>query len=72
MKRDDRDFDLFKLTKTNEREYLLQARAEGRLGGYQYGFDLSPQEWIDFMPANYLNSTHPDAIFAQKLLDCTA
>lgn len=31
-------------------------------------FDLSPQEWIDFVPANYLNSTHPDAIFVQKLL----
>jgi N-hydroxyarylamine O-acetyltransferase len=32
----------------------------------QYGFDLTPQEWIDFVPANYLNSTHPDAIFVQK------
>jgi N-hydroxyarylamine O-acetyltransferase len=61
------DFDLFKLTKTNEREYLLQAWVEGDWAN-QYGFDLSPQEWIDFMPANYLNSTHPDAIFVQKLL----
>ena len=26
------------------------------------------QEWIDFAPANYLNSTHPDAIFVQKHL----
>lgn len=34
----------------------------------QFAFDLSPQEWIDFMPANYLNSTHPEAIFVQKLL----
>ncbi|STR39541.1 N-acetyltransferase [Klebsiella michiganensis] len=34
----------------------------------QYGFDLSPQEWIDFAPANFLNSTHPDAVFVQKLL----
>jgi len=61
------DFDLFKLTKTSEREYLLQAWVEGDWAN-QYGFDLSPQEWIDFMPANYLNSTHPDAIFVQKLL----
>ena len=39
-----------------------------RDGGWQnqYGFDLSPQEWIDFAPANYLNSNHPDAIFVQK------
>ncbi|MDU4228221.1 MAG: arylamine N-acetyltransferase, partial [Klebsiella grimontii] len=24
--------------------------------------------WIDFVPANFLNSTHPDAVFVQKLL----
>ena len=29
---------------------------------------LTCQEWIDFVPANYLNSTHPDAVFVQKLL----
>lgn len=34
----------------------------------QFGFDLSTQEWIDFVPAIYVNSTHPDAIFVQKLL----
>jgi len=34
----------------------------------QYGFDLYQPEWIDFAPANYVNSTHPDAIFVQKPL----
>lgn len=61
------DFDTFRLTRNAEGEYLLQARMEGKWAS-QYGFDLSPQEWIDFVPANYLNSTHPDAIFVQKLL----
>jgi len=61
------DFDTFKLTCGAHGEYLLQAKVEGEWCN-QYGFDLSPQEWIDFAPANYLNSTHPDAIFVQKLL----
>lgn len=61
------DHDVFMLKKLNEREYLLQALVEGEWAN-QYSFDLSPQEWIDFMPANYLNSTHPDAVFVQKLL----
>ncbi|MEC5163069.1 MULTISPECIES: arylamine N-acetyltransferase family protein [unclassified Janthinobacterium] len=61
------DDDSFMLSKLNERDYLLQALVEGEWGR-QYGFDLSPQEWIDFAPANYLNSTHPDAIFVQKLV----
>ena len=56
-----------RLSRSAEGEYLLQARVEGKWAS-QYGFDLSPQEWIDFVPANYLNSTHPDAIFVQKLL----
>ncbi|SEJ01685.1 N-acetyltransferase [Azotobacter beijerinckii] len=34
----------------------------------EYREALAPREWIDFMPANYLNSTHPEAIFVQKLL----
>ena len=61
------DFDTFMLSKTNEREYLLKAFVEGEWAN-QYGFDLSPQEWIDFAPANYMNSTHPDAVFVQKHL----
>ena len=61
------DFDQFRLSRPNEREYLLQALVDGDWAN-QYAFDLSYQEWVDFMPANYLNSTHPDAIFVQKLL----
>lgn len=61
------DFDTFRLTCDANDEYLLQAKVEGEWRN-QYGFDLSPQEWIDFVPANYLNSSHPDAIFVQKLL----
>jgi N-hydroxyarylamine O-acetyltransferase len=61
------DFDTFLLCKSNDREYLLKALVDG-VWTNQYAFDLSPQEWIDFVPANYLNSTHPDAIFVQKLL----
>lgn len=61
------DCDRFKLCKENERIFLLKALVDGEWMN-QYAFDLSLQEWIDFMPANYLNSTHPDAIFVQKLL----
>jgi N-hydroxyarylamine O-acetyltransferase len=61
------DFDTFRLTCDAHSNYLLQAKVEGEWAN-QYGFDLSPQEWVDFVPANYLNSTHPDAIFVQKLL----
>lgn len=63
----EQDFDTFRLTRDANGEYLLQASVEGEWCN-QYGFDLTPQEWIDFVPANYLNSTHPDAIFVQKLL----
>lgn len=61
------DDDVFMLSRPDGREYLLQARVNGEWLR-QFAFDLSPQEWIDFMPANYLNSTHPEAIFVQKLL----
>ncbi|MGX2848721.1 arylamine N-acetyltransferase family protein [Klebsiella pneumoniae] len=63
----EQDFDTFRLIRDVNNEYLLQAKVEGAWAN-QYSFDLSPQEWIDFVPANYLNSTHPDAIFVQKLL----
>ncbi|CAG4884491.1 Acetyltransferase [Georgfuchsia toluolica] len=61
------DADTFVLNKINDHEYLLKALVDGEWAN-QYAFDLSPQDWIDFVPANYLNSTHPDAIFVQKLL----
>lgn len=60
-------FDTFKLSMLNAREYLLQALVEGEWGN-QYSFDLYEPEWIDFAPANFLNSTHPDAVFVQKPL----
>lgn len=61
------DFDTFALHESGEHEYLLKALVEGEWMN-QFAFDLSPQDWIDFMPANYLNSTHPDTVFVQKLL----
>lgn len=61
------DGDMFMLSKTSARDYVLKARVAGAWQD-QFGFDLSPQEWIDFMPANYLNSTHPEAVFVRTLL----
>lgn len=63
----EQDSDTFLLTRDERGEYLLKAQVDGEWAS-QYGFDLSPQEWIDFVPANYLNSTHPEAIFVQKLV----
>jgi N-hydroxyarylamine O-acetyltransferase len=59
--------DIFKLSEVRKNEYLLEAKNEDSWQS-QYSFELSAQEWIDFFPANYLNSTHPDSIFVQKLL----
>lgn len=61
------DFDRFMLSRLGDSEYLLRALVDGEWKN-QYSFDLYPAEWIDFTPANFLNSTHPDAIFVQKLL----
>lgn len=61
------DADTFMLTKTDDGVHVLRAWVDGQWTN-QYGFDLSSQEWIDFAPANYLNSTHPDAIFVQKVV----
>lgn len=59
--------DQFMLSKSGTKGYLLQAYVNDAWIN-QYSFDLSPREWIDFEPANHLNSTHPDAIFVQKRL----
>lgn len=61
------DDDFFRLSSDDGKNYIMQALVDGEWVN-QYGFDLHAQEWIDFMPANYLNSTHPDTIFVQKLL----
>jgi len=58
------DDDVFELLPANGHEYVLRARVEGDWVN-QYGFDLSPHEWIDFLPANWLNSTHPETLFMQ-------
>ena len=61
------DFDTFKLTGSPQQNYLLQSFTDG---GWKnlYEFNLCPQEWVDFEPANYMNSTHPDSIFVQRLM----
>lgn len=61
------DFDQFRLLTPAPGEYVLEAWVNGNWTS-QFGFDLHPAQWIDFMPANYLNSTHPETIFVQKLL----
>ena len=61
------DSDLFRLTGDEHGNFRVQAWCDSTWAN-QYEFNLSPQEWIDFSPANYLNSTHPDAVFVQKLL----
>lgn len=61
------DHDRYMLVRRDAREYRLRAwSSEG--WNDQYGFDLAHQEWIDFAPANWLNSTHPDSLFVQKML----
>jgi N-hydroxyarylamine O-acetyltransferase len=61
------DADKYMLSKSSNGVYLLKAFVDGKWAN-QYEFDLYLQEWIDFVPANYLNSTHPDSIFVKKLL----
>lgn len=61
------DCDTFKLTLSMEGDYLLQSIIDGASKNL-YEFNLSPQEWVDFEPANYMNSTHPDSIFVQWLM----
>ncbi|WP_020560708.1 arylamine N-acetyltransferase family protein [Thiofilum flexile] len=60
------DFDTFQLLKEGD-EYILQALVEGNWIN-QYGFNRCPTEFIDFTPANWMNSTHKDVIFMQKYL----
>lgn len=58
-------FDRFMVSKDDDGEYLLKAFVDGNWSP-QYSFNLYPQEWIDFYPANYMNSTHPDSIFLKS------
>ncbi|MNX40245.1 N-hydroxyarylamine O-acetyltransferase [compost metagenome] len=61
------DSDTFTLVKTEENEFLLQILI-GKEWSNLYSFDLTPQRWIDFKPANYYNYSHPDSVFVQNLI----
>lgn len=61
------DKEIFQLTKNPQGEYILSALLKGNWAN-QFCFDLYPMEWVDFVPANYFNSTHPDAVFVQRYL----
>lgn len=61
------DYDSFMLVKQDDGEYLLKAWVEGAWAN-QFAFDLSPQHWVDFAPASYFSSAHPDSIFVRKLI----
>lgn len=50
-----------------EKEYVLSSLVNDEWAP-QYGFALSPQEWIEFNLANHFNATHPGTIFTQKKL----
>ncbi len=62
--------DQFKLTLDEAAgEYYLHALTDDagtQRWQTQYSFSLSPQEWVDFAPGNFLNSTHPDSFFRQQ------
>ncbi|AKR44464.1 arylamine N-acetyltransferase [Methylophilus sp. TWE2] len=61
------DSDCFMLSTSSQDTFLLKAKVEQHWQP-QFEFNLTPWEFIDFAPANYMNSTHPDSIFVQKLL----
>lgn len=61
------DQDKFMLSQLPDQEYLLQACIGGQWTA-QFSFSPVAQEWLDFAPANYMNSTHPEAIFVKQLL----
>ena len=61
------DNETFMLDENERGEYVLKALVKGEWAN-QFGFDLQPMEMIDFMLANYYNSTHPDAVFVQRYL----
>ena len=61
------DDDFYKLRCDDGKNYVVQALVDGEWIN-QFGFDLYPHELLDFMTANYYNSTSPDAIFVKQLL----
>lgn len=61
------DQDKYMLSQLPDQEYLLQACIGGQWTA-QFSFSPVAQEWLDFAPVNYLNSTHPESIFVKQLL----
>lgn len=61
------DYDKFMLSQLPDQEYMLQACIGGQWTA-QYSFSPVAQEWLDFAPVNYMNSTHPESIFVKQLL----
>lgn len=61
------DQDRFMLSLLPDQEYLLQACIGGHWTA-QFSFSPVAQEWLDFSPVNYMNSTHPESIFVKQLL----
>lgn len=59
--------DFYRLSCNSEGIYLLEAEVDGEWLA-QIEFDLAPQRWIDFAPANHYTSTHPDSIFVNQVL----
>ncbi|NTW55936.1 MAG: arylamine N-acetyltransferase [Chlorobiaceae bacterium] len=57
----------FLLDMTGDGAYLLRS-FDGDSWRNLYEFTLQPQEWVDFEPANFLNSKHPDSIFVKGLI----
>ena len=47
--------------------YRLDARLAGAWSP-QYEFDTAPQEFVDFVPANFFTSRHADSLFVRKLI----
>ena len=61
------DGELFMLSLNEDQEYVLKTVVHHHWEA-QYAFTLARQSWIDFVPANYYNSTHPNSLFVQKLI----
>lgn len=59
------DYEQFMLSAEMDGDIAVQALVDGTWIK-QYGFNRSTVEWVDFAPANWMNSTHPEAIFTQK------
>lgn len=59
------DYDQFMLTQEEDGDLAVQALVDGTWVK-QYSFNRNSMEWVDFAPANWMNSTYPEAIFTQK------